>query len=173
MPDAVIGDMDSISPKTRAQIAPDRLHEVADQDNTDFDKCLTHIDAPLILAEGFAGGRLDHQLAAFTTLAAFPDQKVVLMSEHDACFLAPEALDLALPEGTRLSLFPMGPLTGEGEGLEYPIDGLDFAPAGRIGTSNMVTGPVRLRFDARHMLVIVPRAQVDPVIAALAPGLGF
>ena len=63
---------------------------------------------------------------------------------------------LDLPRGTRLSLFPMGPVQGDSEGLRWPLAGLDFAPDGMIGTSNEVSGPVRLRMQAPKMLVILP-----------------
>ncbi|NCU21110.1 thiamine pyrophosphokinase, partial [Candidatus Falkowbacteria bacterium] len=43
MPEAVIGDFDSISPAARAAIAPERLHPIAEQDSTDFGKCLRHV----------------------------------------------------------------------------------------------------------------------------------
>jgi len=167
MPDAVIGDMDSISAESRACIAPDRLHHVAEQDSTDFAKCLDRVSAPLILALGFAGGRLDHQLAACTTLVNFPDQRVLMIGAEDICFLCPQALQIDLPPGTRFSLYPMGAVSGKSTGLKYPIEGLTLSPATRVGTSNEVTGPVRLQFERREMLVLVPRDCLDAVIAAL------
>ncbi len=167
MPQAVIGDMDSISPQTRSRIDADRLHHIAEQDSTDFAKCLQRVEAPLILALGFAGGRLDHQLAACTTLVNFPDQNVLLLGEEDICFLCPSELAIDLPEGTRFSLYPMAPVEGRSTGLKYPIDGLTLSPATRVGTSNEVTGPVTLTFERRDMLVLVPRDCLDAVIEAL------
>lgn len=67
-PQAVIGDFDSLSEDVRAQLPPDSLHPVAEQDSTDFDKALRSIAAPAVLAVGFLGARVDHQLAAFSTL---------------------------------------------------------------------------------------------------------
>ncbi len=64
----------------------------------------------------------------------------------------------------------MAPVTGQSEGLRWPIDGLAFAPNGRVGTSNAVTGPVALRFDGDGMLVILPRTALPQVIKALMPG---
>ena len=167
MPDAVIGDMDSISDAARAQIDENHLHYIAEQDSTDFDKCLRSIDAPAILALGFSGGRLDHQLAACTSLVSFPDKRVVMLSEEDLCFLSPLELALDLPTGTRFSLYPMAELRGAGTGLRYPIDGLTMSPSTFVGTSNEVAGPVRLRFESRAMLVILPRDCLDVVLAAI------
>ena len=51
--EAVIGDLDSITVQARSQMPPDRLHLVAEQNSTDFEKCLRHISAPLDLGSGF------------------------------------------------------------------------------------------------------------------------
>ena len=166
-PHAVIGDMDSLSRQARARLGA-RVHPVPDQDSTDFDKALRSIAAPFVLALGFTGGRLDHTLAAFNTLARHAERRCVLMAGGDLCFLAPPALDLRLRRGMRLSLFPVGPVSGCSRGLRWPIDGLDFAPDAVIGTSNEVTDPdVALRFSGRGMLVILPRGALEPVLAGL------
>lgn len=170
VPEAVIGDFDSITDAVRAAIPPERLIHVAEQDTTDFEKCLSRIAAPLILGVGFAGGRLDHVMAVWTVLARYPAQRCVILGQDDVVFLSPRRLRLGLAEGTRVSLFPIGAVAGRSEGLHWPIDGIGFAPDGRIGTSNRATGPVTLEFDAEKMLVLLPRDCLPAVIAALAPG---
>jgi thiamine pyrophosphokinase len=167
-PAAVIGDMDSISAAARTQIPVERQHFVAEQVTTDFDKALRSIEAPLVLALGFAGARLDHGLAAFTTLIARADRRCILIGPQDLAFAAPPRLSLTLRPGDPLSLFPMAPVTGRSEGLEWPISGISFAPDGMIGTSNrVVTGRVALEFDRRGMLVILQRRRLDAAIRAL------
>jgi len=75
---------------------------------------------------------------------------------------------LELSPGEVFSLFPMAPVRGTSTGLEWPIAGLDFAPAGRIGTSNRVAASrVELSFDAPGMLVILPRRRLDAAIRAI------
>jgi thiamine pyrophosphokinase len=170
MPRAVIGDFDSLTADARRRIPADRQHVIAEQDTTDFDKALRSVGAPFILALGFAGARVDHGLAVFNALLRHPHRACVILSPHDAVFLCPPQVELRLTLGDRLSLFPMGPVTGTSEGLRWPIAGLPFAPDGRIGTSNQVSAPqVRLRFDAARMLVIVPRARLDAVLTGLVP----
>jgi len=165
-PEAVIGDLDSISPTCRAALPAARLHQVAEQDTTDFDKCLRNIDAPFIIAVGFTGARIDHALACFNALVRHPERKCLIIGPADLCFLAPLSLHLTLPPGTRLSLFPMGPVSGRSTGLRWPIGGLRFAPQRLIGTSNETdAGDVRLNFSNRRMLVILP---ADCLLAALA-----
>lgn len=166
-PEAVIGDMDSLSAEAREKLDPARIHHIAEQDSTDFEKCLRSVQTPAILAYGFTGGRLDHQLAACTALVRHPEQRCILMGEEDLCFLAPLHFAIDLPEGTRFSLYPMGEVSGESEGLMYPIDGLTMSPATRGGTSNEVTGPVKLRLEARLMLVLLPVEHVEAVLDAL------
>lgn len=166
-PEAVIGDMDSISAQARARLAG-RLFPIAEQITTDFDKALRSIKAPFVLGIGFAGARLDHGLAVLNTLVRQPDQRCLVISPQDVIFLAPLQMRLTLPLGSRFSLFPMARVTGESEGLRWPLQGLDFAPDAMIGSSNEVCGPVELRFSAQKMLVILP---IKSLRAALS-GLG-
>lgn len=166
--EAVIGDMDSISEAALAQIPAERQHRIAEQDSTDFDKALRSITAPLVIAVGFSGLRIDHQLAALHTLVMRPDVPCIILGAEDIMFLCPRDLRLPMPQGTRVSLFPMGAVTGRSEGLEWPIDGLAFAPDGRSGTSNRATGDLTLQIDAPVMLCILPRSFMAAVAALLA-----
>ena len=168
MPRAVIGDFDSLTPQGRAGIPLENQHPMAEQATTDFDKALRSVAAPFVLALGFAGARLDHGLAAMNTLVCRADRRCILIGPKDLAFAAPPRLVLALAAGDPLSLFPLARVTGRSTGLDWPIDGLVFTPAGQIGTSNRVaTGPVRLEFDGAGMLVILPRRRLDAAIRAL------
>lgn len=163
-PSAVLGDMDSISAPARAAFG-DVLHRLPAQDDTDFDKCLRAIEAPFVIGLGFAGARVDHGLAALAGLLRRPNLPVFLLGARDVVFLAPPRLTLALPRGTRLSLFPMGAVQGRSTGLDWPIGGISFAPDGTIGTSNRVSdGAVTLEFDVAKMLVILPRGQLKAAL---------
>ena len=166
VPDAVIGDLDSLG-AARAEIPAERLHRVAEQETTDFDKCLRHVAAPLVYSLGVTGRRIDHTLAVCTTLVERAEVRALVLGETDLLFHAPPRLAFDLPVGCRLSLFPMAPVTGRSSGLRWPIDGIGFAPWARIGTSNEVTGPVALAFDGPGMLVITPREVLAQVSAAL------
>lgn len=165
-PAAVWGDFDSLSEAARAAIPAENLHRIAEQDSTDFEKCLSRIDAPLVIGLGFSGARQDHFLAALSTLARHLGPPCILLAGDDAIALAPPEIALDLPPGTRVSLFPMGPARGRSQGLEWPIDGLDLAPDGRVGTSNRATGPLRLAIEG-PMLLILPRAHLADLAQAL------
>ena len=74
-PKQVIGDLDSLSPSLRSELDPSRVIHVAEQDTTDFEKLLIRVDAPFMLAIGFMGGRIDHQMAVQTVLTAYAHRK--------------------------------------------------------------------------------------------------
>lgn len=168
-PDWVIGDLDSISDSARSRMRPDRVLHISEQDSTDFSKCLTRIDAPFVVAVGFAGLRLDHTLAALTTLIRAEHPRVILLASDDIAFPAPRRLTLPLMPGTRVSLYPMGPARGTSSGLEWPIDGIDFSPAGRVGTSNRANGLISLQIEG-PMLILLPRDCLPTALNGL--GLG-
>lgn len=174
LPDAVIGDFDSLTSRDLACLPPDRLHRIVEQDSTDFDKALRSITAPVVLAAGFLGGRLDHQLAVLNALVAPGRSACLLLGEGEVVFHLDRAVDLPLAAGETVSLFPMAQVRARSEGLEWPLDGLDLSPWGRVGTSNRATGPVRLVPEGPGLLCIVPRAALDAVIRAIArrPGAG-
>lgn len=173
-PDHVIGDMDSLSAAARELLPPEIIHQIADQDSTDFDKALRSITAPLVLGVGFLGRRVDHQLANFNVLVRQEAQPCILIGKHDVVFAAPRRLKLQLPAGSRVSLFPLAPVEGRSKGLQWPIDGLPMAPGGVVGTSNRVADGysdlVELEFNASGALVILPREALSEVVSALMPG---
>ncbi len=166
MPQAVWGDFDSISARARAQIPAERLHPIAEQDSTDFEKCLSRLRAPFVIAVGFSGARHDHFLSALGVLARRIGPPCLLIAGEDVITLAPPSIALDLAPGTRVSLFPMGPASGRSQGLKWPIDGLAFAPGGRSGTSNQAMGPVTLDCQG-PMLLILPRRELSALARAL------
>lgn len=162
--DHIIGDMDSVDIEVLGRIPE---HLIEEQMSTDLDKCLYATEAPYYVGVGFTGGLMDHHLAACHSLIK-TDKRLILLSAEDICFRAPLNFHLNLPIGTRVSLFPMGAVSGVSTGLRWPIEGLNFAPERKIGTSNeTIDETIDLRFDHPHMLVILPAKQFDTVLAQL------
>ncbi len=170
VPDAVIGDLDSLAANAMRDLPPERLHRIDEQDSTDFEKCLSRITAPLCLAVGFLGRRVDHELAVMNTLVRFPHKPCVVVGTDDVMFGGVGDIRIDVPIGSRLSLMPLAPVRVTSQGLRWNVDNVPFDPAGKIGTSNEVTGPVRLTFDRPGMLVIMPRAALAASIQALTGG---
>lgn len=166
-PDMMIGDLDSVSPETLTLLWPDRAHKVNEQDSTDFEKCLTWIETPMVLGVGFLGGRVDHELAALHALAAYPERRCVLIGGDDIVFLAPPVMRLELAAGTRVSLFPLSEVRAQSEGLRWAVDEVRFDPRRQIGTSNEALGPVDLSVDAPAMLVILPLSELEGALSQL------
>lgn len=171
VPDLAVGDLDSLSEAARVRLGAERVLFIDDQNSTDFDKALDVAEqqAELILAVGFSGKRLDHTLAAVSSLLRHPNLRVVLETGEDLCVLLPPQLELDLPARTRVSLYPMDRCRCGSTGLSWATDALSFDPAGQIGTSNhAVGGPVRLTPNQPKMLAMLPVAQLEQLIAALS-----
>jgi thiamine pyrophosphokinase len=167
VPNAVIGELDSVSKATQTTLPNKDIHLIADQDSTDFDKALRSIDAPLVVGVGLLGARLDHTLAVLNTLITRPSPTCLLLGAMDVVFALPESCVLDLTPGTRVSLFPLRPVHGRSTGLKWPLDGLSFEPGGQIGTSNEATGPVQIRMEGAGTIMLLPRACLPLAIDAL------
>ena len=168
IPDAVIGDLDSVSRRTLAAVPAARVHHVSEQETTDFEKCLTRIAAPVVLCLGFTGARVDHALSVWNALVRYPDRRAIILSREDLAFAAPPRLALPLAPGTRVSLFPMAQVRAQSNGLYWPVDEVAFAPDGAIGTSNRATGTMTLEVSGPGMIVILPRIELAAVMTALS-----
>lgn len=166
-PQAVIGDMDSVSARARDRLTPDRFHLIPEQDTTDFDKALRSIASPFVLAIGFTGARIDHGLAVLTGLVRSP-QRCLLLGPKDVVFHLPLHFRIRLKPGDRFSLYPLACLTATSDGLDWPLQGITFSPDHRVGTSNRVSrGDVSISVSGPGMLCILPRNRLDQALSAL------
>lgn len=171
MPDAVIGDMDSIDDPDHWQKTQVQFIQLPEQDSTDFAKCLYTTEAPLYIAAGFTGRRVDHLLAMFSTLLEMPKKSVVVLGEEEVMALIPpnQTLELALDAAATVSIYPLKPVTGvTSEGLEWSVDGLHMAAGVQVGTSNRATqDTIRLGFDGPGALLMLEPRYLDTLIEAL------
>ncbi|MEM1344566.1 MAG: thiamine diphosphokinase [Pseudomonadota bacterium] len=174
LPDLVVGDLDSLADPALWRSGPSRLLPIAEQDTTDFEKCLYATRAPFYLATGFTGGRLDHTLAVLHALLRYPDKTVIVLGEDDALALMPpgQRVSLALGEGARVSFFPLLPSRGtHARGLKWSVEGLDLAPGSAIATSNRAEAAlVEAAFDRPGVFVLLERAALPALVEALVPG---
>ncbi|MBS1303916.1 thiamine diphosphokinase [Loktanella sp. SALINAS62] len=157
-PLAVIGDMDSLSDRARDTFA-DLIQTVTDQDTTDFEKCLAALRAPLILAVGFLGARLDHTLATLAAVARSRAYHVVLVSASEVCVLArPGHSQIAAPHNTRVALMPLGDAVVTTAGLVWDMDVMDLAPDGRVSSSNRAARDrIDLTIDGPVLITLEPQ----------------
>ncbi len=73
-----------------------------------------------------------------------------------------------------VSIFPLGPVTGRSQGLEWPIEGLAFDTLSKVGTSNRATGHIMLEMSAPNAVLVLPRRLLQPaahaIVSAAAAG---
>ena len=148
-----------------------RQIRLSGQDDTDFEKCLRLINAPLIVGVGFLDGRLDHSLAALDSMARLEhDRPVLLAGSHDVVLRLRGNIKLLLDQGCRVSIWPLGCQHFiRSEGLDWPLDDLTMQMGRRTGTSNR-TNAETISITAGKgdgYLVIVPLAAFDKVLNAV------
>ena len=166
--DVHLGDMDSSDPKSAAL----KRVVLRDQNQTDFAKALAWAGAPLVLAAGVLGGRLDHQLATFSSLITAPSF-IIAVDTTTCVFCAPAGVQMQLdvPRGSDVAFYPLRPVKVDIKGTKWPLKGAQMAPEDLISTSNkMQTDHLSLMADQRALLCILPRA-VLPALTKWA--LGF
>ncbi|MEM7212009.1 MAG: thiamine diphosphokinase [Pseudomonadota bacterium] len=171
MPEAVIGDMDSIRDAESWEKDGCHFVHLPEQDSTDFGKCLYATEAPLYLAAGFTGRRIDHTLAAFSAMLATPMKTVVLIGEEEVVLLVPpqKIMSFTMVEGAVVSFFPLSPVKGtHSTGLRWSIDGLAMETGHQIGTSNEASATrVEFAFDRPGALLMLERRYLSAVIETL------
>lgn len=168
-PAAVIGDMDSISDDARAAFGA-VLHHIPEQDTTDFEKALSRVAAPMVVALGFTGGRMDHTLAVLNVIARYADRAVILADSTDVCFLAKQGITSVMaPSGTRMSLMPLSECRVSVTGLRWSFTDRVMHPVGFISSSNEVAGDVHVQADG-PVLITLPRAFLPNAIKAALRG---
>jgi len=145
-PVAVIGDLDSIRPGTRAWIGEGRLVHRPDQDRTDLDKALEYAFDELglesLVVLGAVGGRVDHAVANLGLLArralgerlrfVAPDHRIVAVA--DRCRLASAA-------GETWSFFTFDPgVRVDLDGVRWPVTAEALDPTTTRWISNVAVG---------------------------------
>lgn len=144
VPDAVVGDMDSISPELACRYAG-RQVRVAEQESNDMTKAYRHVlsmhdgmspGTPFSVTFYGAGGkREDHTIGNVSLLAdyaweAFTEGRPVtlsMVSDHGSFFPLTDSVSFCLPEGTPVSIFSFDSTVEiSSEGLQYPTSGVVF-----------------------------------------------
>lgn len=145
-PDAIIGDLDSVSARAKQCVRPENLIFVDNQNNTDLEKALDFLLARgcrHVTLTGFMGGRLDFTLGNF--LSVFPYAKKMQLTFAGPgwkIYPVEHARRFACQPGTRVSLIPLKTCRGVTiSGLKYPLKNalLPFGKTGRT-LSNQTTG---------------------------------
>jgi thiamine pyrophosphokinase len=141
-PELIIGDLDSVSEQKIQSMETQKFIKISDQHTTDFEKVLLNTESPLTIGIGFLGSRIDHELAALSALVKFSHKKIILIGEKDIICLVPPSLSLSSFDGMRVSLYPLGSVKVQSDGLKWSTEGLTMKPTDTIGTSNQAVGKI-------------------------------
>jgi len=141
-PSQVIGDLDSISGRTRAWLGEDGLVLLEDQDRTDLDKALEFAFDGLglqnVIVVAALGGRTDHDLGNLGLLArlALGERLVYEGTNERVLAVAGEAV-LACCPGEIWSFWTFDPAVRVSiEGVRWPIEDAVIDAGGRPSISN-------------------------------------
>lgn len=168
LPAAVVGDLDSLSDQARDAFR-DRLCHISEQSTTDFEKALSRVAAPMILALGFTGGRMDHALSVLNVMARLSDRAVILADDHDVCFVPRiGATQFSLPKDTRVAIMPLGPAAVTVRGLQWSFAETVMEPAGYISPSNAARGGIVEINTNGPVLITLPRVHLPTALQAAA-----
>jgi thiamine pyrophosphokinase len=178
MPDAVIGDFDSLTGRILSGKNGPRYLLVKEQDTTDSEKALHYVseqgmtEAVLL---GAVGWRLDHTLHNCFLLERFAGRLRLCLAGHqsDSVRVDPnQPVTWRLAPGTGFSLMPLaGPVSGVTvQGARYPLENALIRVGGPATISNRVqTSPLRISVTGGSLLVAVERGG-RPDLAGDAPG---
>lgn len=157
LPQIVIGDFDSLSPKA-ADILSEKgcrfIRVAPEKDETDMELAVRYAleqGAKEITLLGSLGGRIDHTFANLLLLASLARKGILAKAVTPPLTVHSVAGNLTLEgkAGDLVSVFPFqGPVSGVSEqGFKYPLDNVNLDPFTVVGTSN------ELIFDTGHIKV--------------------
>jgi thiamine pyrophosphokinase len=144
-PHLIIGDLDSITQKTRQYFSSVPVIRNPDQYNTDLEKALEHLLGIGITAAtviGATGDRPDHTISNFSILLKYQKKMDVrFFDERCTVEVVRRSVRFRAHTGQQISLVPMGKCTGiTTTGLRYPLRNESLEPGVREGLSNEATG---------------------------------
>ncbi len=148
-----VGDFDSI------EDSDIQRHPLPDQHSSDLAKALhwaCEAGASEVDVVGVAGGRTDHQLAAFAALVEAPAELEVRLHFDDFISLrCDDEIHLHLQQGTPISIFAFTPcahitLTG----VEYPLEEQPLAFSTRGLHNTALGGEVELKSDGEIVILL-------------------
>ncbi|OUU08175.1 MAG: thiamine diphosphokinase [Verrucomicrobia bacterium TMED40] len=147
LPQILIGDADSFL--SFEQVAREQskvsVHQMDDQETTDFEKALDWLDRETLPQEiiilGGLGGRSDHSCTNWMIASRIDAAcSVVFDSQEEwVCRITSETpLSLRGNKGATLSLIPMIPCTGvSSQGLRWNLEGESLSVTGKLSQSNL------------------------------------
>ncbi len=150
IPDAVVGDFDSLPADNQTRFPDTRFIHRPSQEQCDLEKALIFCKSEgisTVTLLGATGKRLDHTLSNLSILTRY-DQNLTLriLTPEAEVFIVRKHLELEGVPGQAVSLMPIGETTHvTTTGLKYPLSGETLAFGQREGTSN--------EFSSKHCTI--------------------
>ena len=157
-PDAIVGDMDSLSDELKFRFR-DRIFHSSDQETNDLTKAVRFCDSQNyqeIAILGATGMREDHTLGNISLLADYSKRMgdICLLTDYGRMDAIHESRNFACLPGQQISIFSLTPDTRiTVHGLLYPIEGRSLNSWWQ-GTLNQAIGDnFRIEIDRGSLLV--------------------
>ena len=168
VPDAVVGDFDSLDPKTRKQMPNSKFLHIPEQDTNDADKAVRHclkLGFKEIHLLGADGGRQDQFLSGLEILFKYSEQaRLISWTQLERMEFINQIWEENIAPGTTLSLLPVfggaqGIVT---KGLKYALNNQDLIPGkSPSGVSNLVvSNPVSVNIKKGTLLLLVQHTEL-------------
>ena len=168
VPDTVVGDFDSIEPKTREQMPNSKYLHIPEQDTNDADKAVRHclkLGFKEIHLLGADGGRQDQFLSGLEILFKYSEQaRLIAWTQLERMEFINRIWEEKIAPGTTLSILPVfggakGIVT---KGLKYALNNQDLIPGkSPSGVSNLVvSNPVSFNIKKGMLLLVVQHTEL-------------
>ena len=159
VPDAIIGDLDSVHTETLVKFRKVPTYQDSNDETTDLEKAIAWaIKAKYdhVTVVGGSGKRLDQAIGNLGVLAKFyPDAVVRIVDDFGELTYVGRALTFEAKKGEIVSLIPLCRCEGiVTSGLRYALNGESLELGVREGTSNVVTESlVSVKVKKGHLLL--------------------
>ena len=161
IPDAVVGDFDSIDEKTISIFRnKSKIIQVKSQYSTDVEKCLSYAikeKFSVAVLIGVTGDRLDHTFCNLGIVLKFFNKiKLSIAAENSFLSVFTGKVELHTIPGETISFYGFNSKTKIfSEGLKYPLRNISLPFGEKESTSNVaLTNQVRLRIKGGKIFII-------------------
>jgi thiamine pyrophosphokinase len=159
VPDAIVGDLDSIHAEALVKFHRVPTFEDRDDETTDLEKAILwaiKANYDHITVVGATGKRVDHSVGNLAVIAKYyPDAIIRFVDDLGEISYIGRELTFEAKNGDVVSLIPLSRCEGiVTKGLRYALEGEALELGVREGTSNVVdNSPVNIKVQKGHLLL--------------------
>lgn len=166
LPNAIVGDMDSLSPSIQKKYSS-IIVRIAEQDTNDQTKAFKYImenykDVEYIHILGASGKREDHTIGNLSLLMEYcripirDNIQIDIVSDYSTAFAITDSCELHIGEGRTISIFsPDNSLNIKSEGLVWPTDSVVFDNWWKATLNKTSSDIVKLTFSHKSIALII------------------